>query len=67
MPRSADIARQHWHVRFVPQPDSSTAAKSHAIQSPRPRDKQCGRRSKAERLSGLEVDDQFKFGRLLDR
>ena len=28
---------------------------------------QCGRHSKAERLRGLEVDDQLKFGRLLYR
>src|SRR6478609_689887 len=62
-----DIAKILRYVRFVPQGDSCTAAKASLFNHLVDTGEQCGRHSKSERLSGLEVDDQLKFGGLLNR
>ena len=48
-------------------PPSSVMNSRRLIRSPRRRGEQRRRNGEAERPGGLEVDDQFELGRLLDR
>ena len=67
LPQKADIAERNRNVRFVPKADSFIAAKrcpysmtsSAAASSAR-------RHRKAKRFGGLQINDQLKFGRLLN-
>jgi len=61
LPSSADIVRPPRHACFVPNPEVA-ASFDHLIGA----GEQRGRHRKAEDLSGLEVDDQFKLSWLLD-
>jgi hypothetical protein len=53
--------------RFVPFPDSCTAANGDAIRSPRRRGQKRRRYVEAERLRHDQVNDEVELGRLLDR
>src|SRR5262249_6141152 len=66
LPPKADMCSALAHVRFGPKADSCTAANSLFDQFVRSPDERVGDVD-AERLCGLEVYDQFDFGRLLDR
>jgi hypothetical protein len=66
-PPIATVERTCEEVRFVPTRDSSIAAKSFLFDHLVCADKQEGRHSKAEFLGRLQIDNQLKFGRLLNR
>src|SRR6516162_4389671 len=65
-PPKADVRVTRWHVRFGPQADSCTAANRSLFDYLVGGDKQSFWHRDAERLGGLEIDEQFDFCGLLD-
>src|SRR5262249_16873540 len=67
LPPKADIDRRDRHVRFVPKPDLSTAAKNSSFDNVIKPRKQYRWPFETERLGGREIDEQLNFCGLLDR
>ena len=66
--RSAWIDRHPGVRKPAQKPAMSNAAKQHVYSiTSSARSSECGGNFEAERLRGLEIDDQLEFGRLLDR
>ena len=66
LPPKADIRVAHCHVCFGPFSDSCTAANESLFDNLVGGDKQSFWDRDAERLGGLEIDEQFDFCGLLD-
>src|ERR1700738_3760925 len=60
-------SRRVGYVREVPTTDPCTAANQHAIRSLVGADQERFGEGQAERLGGLEINDQLEFAWLLDR
>src|SRR6266568_1664982 len=67
LPSITDFIRGYRHVSKVPQTDSCTAANDRSLDHVVSPDEQCRWHDDAERLCGLQIDDQFELGRLFDR
>src|SRR5262249_9732635 len=65
LPPKADKRETSPYVRFVPQADICGAANCSLFDHLVGAHKQCSRYGDAKRPGGLEVNDQFDFGRLL--
>ena len=68
LPLKPDIAQRGWNGRKVPKPIVSSCSKAtslldHLVGAQQQR----GGQLNADRLRGLEIDDQLVFDRLLDR
>jgi hypothetical protein len=66
LPLKPDIARRGWHGRKVPLADICSAANCALFDHLVGTGEQLVWNLEAERLGGLEVDDQLELGRLLD-
>src|SRR6266566_7543051 len=67
LPPKADIRPRNYHVRYGPKPDSCSATKISLFDHLVGGLLQTQRHVEAQRLGGLEVDDQLKLCRRLDR
>jgi hypothetical protein len=67
LPSTPDIFGDGRHGRFVPTADSCAAAKPPLFNDLAGAREEEWRHRKAERLGGLEVEDQLEFRGLLDR
>ena len=67
LPPKADSGTQSRNVRYVPKADKVRRSKIVLFDHLVGARQQCRWHRKAERLSGLEVDDEFVLGRRLHR